>query len=110
MVIDSSVFIQFLRKKDKSNTLLQQIRKQAKGSLVISSITVYELFMGATDPTKKHDVESLVSPWPILPFDELASRKAAEIWRELRKRNLQIGTRDLFIAAMALRHELPVSH
>jgi tRNA(fMet)-specific endonuclease VapC len=108
MVIDTSVFIQFLRKRDKSRTLLQQIRRDTEGPLVISSITVYELFAGATDEAKKQDIERLIGPLQILTFDELAARKAADIWRNLRTQNLQIGTRDLFIAATALQHKLPV--
>ena len=76
--------------------------------MMVSAVTVYELFFGATDPSKQADVEKLIKPLPILPFDASAAQKAAEIGQILKKQNQQIGTRDLYIAATALLHNLPI--
>ena len=45
MVVDTSIFIEFLRAKDKTKTALFQVPNE--GQLYISSVTLYELLMGA---------------------------------------------------------------
>jgi len=69
---------------------------------------VYELMMGATNDQKKKDVEVLLEGVSVLPFDEEVSMKASEIYHNLRRRNLMIEFRDIFIAATALVFQLPI--
>ncbi len=64
--------------------------------------------MGATNDQKKKDVEILLEGVSVLPFDEEVSMKAAEIYHNLRRRNLMIEFRDIFIAATALVFQLPI--
>jgi tRNA(fMet)-specific endonuclease VapC len=45
MVVDTSIFIEFLRAKDKTKTALYLIPDDAQ--IYISSVTLYELLMGA---------------------------------------------------------------
>lgn len=106
MVIDTGIFIEFLRKRDKSKTILASLPNNT--SLFVSAVTVYELMMGATDLEKKNDVEILLEGIPILPFNHDVSLKAAEIYHNLRRRNLLIEFRDIFIAATAIIFQLPI--
>jgi len=106
MVIDTNIFIEHLRAKDKSKTTLIQLPSHAE--LYLSAATYYELLMGATSKEKEMEVEILIDNLPILPFSDDVARKAAEIYHDLRKRNKMIGFRDIFIAATALVHGLPV--
>ncbi len=46
IIVDTSIFIEYLRKKDKTKTLLYRIIDSYR--LNVSSITVFELFAGAT--------------------------------------------------------------
>jgi tRNA(fMet)-specific endonuclease VapC len=48
MVIDTSIFIEFLRAKDKTKTVLFQIPEA--DHFYISSVTLYELLIGANTP------------------------------------------------------------
>jgi len=48
MVIDTGIFIEHLRAKDKSNTTLYLL--PANSELFISSVALYELYMGAASP------------------------------------------------------------
>ncbi|WP_353722113.1 type II toxin-antitoxin system VapC family toxin [Dyadobacter sp. 676] len=64
--------------------------------------------MGATNDQKKKDVEILLDGISILPFDEEVSLKAAEIYHNLRRRNMMIEFRDIFIAATAIIFQLPI--
>lgn len=106
MVVDTSVFIDFLRAKDKKNTELFNIPNSKK--IYISSITLYELYMGATDKQKWQDVKTLTEDLIVLPFDDNVSIKAAEIYHQLRKNNKLIDFRDIFIAATCLIHGLSI--
>jgi predicted nucleic acid-binding protein len=106
MVVDTSIFIEYLRAKDKKKTTLFAIPDSTQ--LYISSVTIYELLMGATDDNKKKDVKLLTEDLPVLPFDESVSRKAAEIYHQLRLNNTMIDFRDIFIAATCLVFELPL--
>jgi len=106
VVVDTSVFIDYLRAKDKENTELFKIPNSK--TIHISSITLYELYMGATDKQKWEDVRTLTEDLIVLPFDDNVSIRAAEIYHNLRKINKMIDFRDIFIAATCLTHGLSV--
>ncbi|MCE7061730.1 type II toxin-antitoxin system VapC family toxin [Dyadobacter sp. CY343] len=106
MVIDTGIFIEFLRKPDKSKTVLKSLPNDA--ALFVSAVTVYELMMGATGQEKKNDIHILLDGIPVLPFTEEVSINAAEIYHDLRRRNLMMEFRDIFIAASAITFHLPV--
>lgn len=106
LVIDTGIFIEYLRRPEKSKTILASLPNDS--SLFVSAVTVYELMMGATNDQKKKDVEILLEGLSVLPFDEEVSMKAAEIYHNLRRRNLMIEFRDISIAATALIFQLPI--
>jgi predicted nucleic acid-binding protein len=106
MVVDTNIFIEYLRAKDKKKTALFAIPDATQ--LYISSVTMYELLMGATDKNKQKDIKLLTEDLPVLPFDESVSRKAAVIYHQLRLENNMIEFRDIFIAATCIVFELPL--
>jgi len=106
MVIDTSVFIEFLRAKDKKSTILYQIVDE--DYLSTTSITVFELLMGATDETKKQDIKRLTNDLIILPFTEQSAVEAGIIFHKLRRNNKLIEFRDIFIAAICITNNLPL--
>ena len=106
MVIDTSVFIEFLRAKNKTSTTLFNIPDTEM--VYVSSVTLYELFMGANTPGKMNDIRLLTEDLPVLSFDERVAHKAAEIYHQLRKLNQMIEFRDIFIAATCIVNNLPV--
>jgi len=106
MVVDTSIFIEFLRAKDKTKTALFLIPNDEQIS--ISAVTYYELLMGAITPVKIADIKILTEGIPILPFNEQVAEKSAEIYQQLRQLNKMIEFRDIFIAATCLVNNLPV--
>jgi len=106
MVIDTSIFIEFLRAKDKTKTNLYELSESI--NLHISSVTYYELLMGATDETKMDDIFKLTNDLPVLPFDDSVALKSSEIFHSLRKQNKMIEFRDIFIAATCMVYQLPL--
>jgi tRNA(fMet)-specific endonuclease VapC len=106
MVVDTNIFIDHLRAKDKSNTVLRKIPIDQE--IFISSVTIYELLMGATNPEKWKDVDKITRGLKILSFDEPVAVKAGKIFHELKEANKLIEFRDIFIGATALIYEVPV--
>ena len=106
MVIDTCIFIEFLRAKDKSKTELFKLSKSI--DLCVSAVTLYELYMGATNDSKKQDVKLLTEDLVVLPFDEEVSEKAADIYHQLKSKHHEIEFRDIFIAATCIVNELPI--
>ena len=106
LVVDTSVFIDYLRAKDKKKTELYKIPNSKR--IYISSVTLYELLMGATNEEKRLDVKLLTEDVIVLTFDEDVSIKASQIYHDLRKTNNMIEFRDIFIAATCLVHDLPI--
>ena len=105
MVIDSSIFIQHLRAKDRSRTELTLL---STPFVFVSSVTLYELFMGAITPTKWQDVMDVTQNIPILNFDGSVAEEAGRIFHILKTSGQLIEFRDIFIAATALVHQMPV--
>lgn len=106
LVIDTSIFIEFLRTKNKDLTTLKKIPKNT--IISISTVTLYELYMGATNTEKKNDVELLTRNIPIISFEKEIAIKAAEIFLQLKKSNQLIEFRDIFIAATSIIHKTPL--
>jgi len=84
LLIDTSIIIDFLRKKNKENTLFWKIINEYE--CYISTITEFELFCGAITDEKKRELEKIINLLQIINFDENASLKSAEIFLSLRKK------------------------
>lgn len=106
MVVDISIFIEFLRAKDKTKTVLFQIPET--DHIYISSVTLYELLIGANTPAKINDIKILTEGLTVLAFNEDVANKAAQIYLQLRQQNKLIEFRDIFIAATCIANGIPV--
>jgi tRNA(fMet)-specific endonuclease VapC len=106
MVVDSTVFIEYLRARDRTKATLAVL--PAGTVLYVSAVTVFELFCGASDSGKYRDVQKILQGVLILPLNVIVGEKAGEIFRDLRGKGLMIEATDIFIAATALVHNLPV--
>lgn len=105
LVVDTSVFIEYLRAKNKQKTTLYSL---ADNNIFISAVTLYELFMGATNEEKKNDVQLLTKNLVVLPFSGEVAVKASAIYHELKSRNQLIEFRNIFIGATSIVYEMPL--
>ena len=105
-MVDTSLLIDYFRKKDKASTQLVQLSERFE-QLAISSVTEYEIFTGAT-PLQLSFWNELLSEIQIFPFDSKAAHIAATIEQSLKKQRISIDKADLFIAATAVANELPL--
>jgi predicted nucleic acid-binding protein len=107
MVIDTGIFIEHLRARDKSTTTLFGLADEPE--LFISAVSLYELYMGATSKEKMQDVGGLIQGLTVLPFTDEVALKAGQIYHQLRTSNKLIEFRDIFIAATCLTFNLPIA-
>lgn len=106
LLIDTSIIIEHLRKKNKRKSQLYKVIDTH--NLFVSSISIYELFAGAINDQKRKDIYDFLVLARIFPFTRETAERAGEIYRLLRDKNKLIDFRDIFIGATALIHELPL--
>lgn len=103
-LLDTSVIIDFLRRKDKENTLLYKLSEE---ELYISIITHTELFAGKSVWEHKQvrdALEMVFSGLKILPLNEEISERAGHI----KARTRQTSLIDSVISATSIVHNLEV--
>lgn len=105
--LDTSILIQYLRKRNKEETRLFTL-SEAYNHFFLPTISHYEIIRGLTEAHYK-EWTALLKGFTLLPFDEKASTTAAKIYQRLRAKNQQIDTADLLIAAIALSNKLPLA-
>lgn len=106
MVVDTSIIIQYIRTKDKFSTTLYKLTNSEV--IFISTVSLYELYIGASTTDKQNDVNLSTRNLIVFPFTYKISLKAAEIFHQLKAKNQLIEFRDIFIAATCMMHNLPI--
>jgi len=108
--VDTDVIVDYLRGREPSRSAFTKWRKKAE--IYITSITAFELLLGASLSSKKErriiEVESLLNQHSILSFTHESARKAAEKGADLRAKGIPIEIRDLFNASICLTRKTPI--
>jgi predicted nucleic acid-binding protein len=96
-----------MRAKDKTSTLLANILSQfAEPS--ISTVVQYEVEVGVT--ILHRDLwNSIFETLTVIPFRSPVALAACKIKNQLKAKGVQIDLADLFIAATAVVHHLPLA-
>jgi tRNA(fMet)-specific endonuclease VapC len=101
-MLDTNLCVRALR--DRPTYIKDRLVREAD-TLCISTIVLYELFVGAERSARpeyqRQAVEDFKAKLEVFQFDEAASRHAANIRAELTKRGMLIGSNDLLIAGHA---------
>jgi tRNA(fMet)-specific endonuclease VapC len=105
-LLDTNICIYYLNRA--SEKLSARFMKYSPSDIRISSITVAELFYGAEKSSAKRKnmaiVESFVSTFDIIPFDDASSRSYAKIRASLDRKGTPIGPMDLLIASICVTY------
>jgi len=104
ILIDTDIVIDYLRNRDKSSTEL--IKLVQDHELFLSSISEFELYLGAKTARHQTDLEMIFTSVSVIPFDFGCGKIAAEIWKDIRSRHQHLEIKDIFIASIAIRHHL----
>ena len=107
VLVDTSVLIDYFRRKDKGRTLLHQLAEDGC-TLKLSVITEYEVYVGATTDQLAY-WDQVLEHIEVLPLGSREVRRAAMIQAKLKRQRMQVALPDLFIAATALEADLPVA-
>lgn len=100
IVADSDVLIDALRGRSEAAERIDL--ELQTGALATTAITAFELRSGARSARAAGQVEKLLAALAILPFDEEAAEKAAEVRRSLEDAGTPIGMADYLIAGICL--------
>jgi len=106
ILIDTSIIIDHLRKRNKRKSLLFHIVDQYR--LHTSTIVEFELFVGATTPEKVQDIEYILQFCMIIPLTSEIVQYAAHLYQRLIHSNQRVEIQDVLIASTAAIYELPV--
>jgi tRNA(fMet)-specific endonuclease VapC len=107
ILADTSVIIEFLRKKKKEKSWLWKIKENS--TCFISSITLFELLSGVKTDRHIEDSHKITKWIESIEFDDEIATVAASILINLKKRNQVIDYRDIFIAATAKHYHLTLA-
>jgi tRNA(fMet)-specific endonuclease VapC len=105
--LDSSVLIEYFRKKNKTETVFSKLSLQYSG-FIIPSVVHFEIYSGSTLQQKTY-WDNLFSDFLIIPFTDSISNRAIFILKELKTLGLTIDFKDLIIGASALNHNFPLA-
>jgi len=104
ILLDSSVLIEYFRKKDKSQTFFFKLSKQYEGFAI--PVTVHFEIMAGSNRIQDKFWENLFNDFLIIPYTVPVNYQAREIRWSLMKKRKSIVFKDLLIAATALNFNL----
>lgn len=103
-MLDTNICVYLIKRKPER--LIKRITKHSPEDIVLSSITVSELYYGVQKSmNKKQNMEALnlfLEPFEILSYDSEAAKIYGKIRSDLERKGTPIGSMDLLIAAHAL--------
>jgi predicted nucleic acid-binding protein len=107
MIIDSCIFIDYFRTRDKPNSLLRQLLGN-KPDLFISVIAKYEVLCGSKDIDLFFWQETF-GMFVVLPVDNVTVEIACQIHHQLKRDRCLLDMPDILIAATAITNNLPLA-
>ncbi len=107
VLADTSLFIEHLRAKDKTATLLYRLTNQKQ--VETCAIVAAEIYYGARKKEAEDAATALLQPFIVHPFTlSMAARQSAILIPSI-KLNRTIDLRDLMIGVTAIELEMPIA-
>jgi len=105
--LDTSVLIDYYRKKEKSKSLFFQLTEKYS-AFAVSAVTEYELYLGNSQEQNMF-WDEFFSQITVLPFDTKAAKQAVAIYKQLKQQNQLIDIPDIMIAGTAMQNNAPLA-
>ena len=111
ILVDTSVWIDFFAGRDLPHVAVLEQLILDNEDLALCGIILTEILQGIADNPIQRRVRRYLSPLVMLPMPEAVFVRAADIYRQMRKKGITIRkTNDCIIAATALEHECQLLH
>jgi len=105
ILVDTSIFIDYFRKENKTKTKLYLLRKEGY-ELTTSSICYFEYMSGS----KNRDFDKMLfDNIEVVAFDKNQAYIASQIFQKLKKKNMLIEFRDILIASSAIAQNISLA-
>jgi len=105
--LDTSILIDYYRKKDKSQSLFFKLT-ELYTIFAVSAITKYELYLG-NSPEQNIFWDDFFSRVIVLPFDSEAVKYSVNIYKQLKQENKLIQMPDIMIAGTAIKNSMSLA-
>jgi len=112
VIVDTSVWVDFLRGTGSAAHLALQERIVSGDRIVVPDVVLAEVLVGTTDEVRAARLERTLSQFEIAPVAPVAdAQSAARIQRSCRRQGETVRNLiDCYVAASSLRLGLPVLH
>lgn len=102
-VADTDVLVDFLRGRgDEARRIEFELKT---GRLCTTSVSAFELWVGAKSSQEKAAVQTFLQALSIIPLDANGADKAGEVFRTLESKGSTIGMADSLIAGICLSRD-----
>lgn len=83
VVVDTDIIIDYLRTGGGVYLDLLDLKRQSEIELLLSSVTVMELFSGKQSATTEETLSTLIDEFTVIAFDKTLAKSAGKVNREL---------------------------
>jgi tRNA(fMet)-specific endonuclease VapC len=109
-LLDTNICIYAINKRSQS--VVKKLKSLDPPVIKLSAIAIAELEYGAFKSNRQEAsraaLHGFISPFDIIPFDDMDAEYFGQIRADLERRGLIIGVYDMQIAAQALRYNFTV--
>ncbi len=106
--LDSSIFINHFREKDKENTFFTKLSYRYSG-FIISIVAEFEVLIGVSSGKDENYWDTIFNDITIIPFTTAINKIAINCSKKLRNSGQQLEFKDLIIGATAIHKHLPLA-
>lgn len=109
ILVDTSAWVEFLR--DTGSLICDRVDELLAGDIATCDPIRMEVLAGARDETHLASLRGLLARATLLPIEPVDYEQAAAIYRTCRRQGETVRKLiDCLIAAVAIRHAVPVLH
>ncbi len=100
ILLDTNACIEIIKNSIEGKNIVEKV---GKSEVTISSVSVFELYSRKTNIDK---IDLFLKKVTIIPFDELSTKIASDIKKELNRKGYELEFRDIFIAATCIANNV----
>ena len=106
ILADTSIWIEFFRPESETGARLSSLLTETP--VWVCGVVLFELLQGVRSETEKAAIQSAIEGLPYVEMSAQLWERAAELSRSLKKGGLTIPLSDIFIATIAIEHNLSI--